>query len=426
MSNVNARTAVHHRKPVCRLCAAGVAGALIQLTLPVATAARIQGDECPMSADWELHDSTALVAAMTANGLLGAWDLDPQQPATGLLVRECEFETLFMATLWVGARISGEVHVSTGHDGWYSDREIRPLRDEQELQRHAYPADLAFGTRLADRFDGCEGAYESHRPMRISVDMATIGPADPDAEFLLLAYRITNRSEQVLQDTYVGLYWDGDVGPTPETLNEAAANASDDVAGSRTIDDGRGGETLLAFIADGVQTGSYGDDTLVPVGIGVTRLSFVQDPYAWSSHCNWWISDPVPDRDWGPGLPFPDGVDGTPLGDANKYRVLGNWAAEPPDPDLLDLSDPSDARFLLSHRIADLAPGESEIVIWAVVAADVWIEGEFVTANLQAAVLEARDYAERLSVGESDTPVRGGFSIHAPVPLSESIEDDPM
>ncbi len=376
----------------------GIVGAAISLAVAgEAPAADIQGADCPFSGEWELHESTGLFAAMTANGLLGAWDVDPQQPSTGLLVREGEFETLYLATLWVGARIDGEVHVSTGHDGWYLDREIRVLRDDQELIRRDPPDDLVFATRLSDRFDGCEGAYELHRPMLIDVDMATIGPEDPNAEFLLLAQRITNRSEKAMQDVYVGVYWDGDIGPRPETLGEAYDNSRDDVSGSRSIDDGRGGETLLGFIADGVQTGSEGDDTLVPVGVGLTRLILQDDPYEWSSHFNWWISDPLSAFDWGPGLPFPDDQDGTPLGDDNKYRVLSNWAGEEPDPDLLDVHDPSDARFLLSHRIPDLTPGESQGVVWAVVAGDVWIGNEFVTDELEAAVLEAREYAAGLS-----------------------------
>jgi len=381
--------------------------------------------DCPWSEDWDLHDSTALFAALTANGLLGSWNVEGDQPSPGLLVEDGDFETLFMGSLWVGARVDGEVHVSAVHDGWYWDREIRALEDDQALIRRDPGDERVYAARLSDRFDGCEGVYETHRPMLIDVDRAVVGPRDPSAEFLLLVDRITNRSAFELQDCHVGLYWDGDVGPTPRTMNDAWDNSRDDVTGSRTIDNGQGGETLLAFIADGIQTGSDGDDTLVPTGVGVTRLVFAADRYDWSSHCNWWISDAWEPLDWGPGLAFPDGGDGTPLGDANKYRLMSNWAGEDPDPDLLDVGDPDDARFMLSHRVADLAPGATEVVVWAVVAGLVWPGGELSTEELEARVLEARDYARGLPICGAPPAVRRAFSYHAPIPIQESAEDDP-
>lgn len=388
------------------------------IMVPLTAVSRLS-EECPASAENALFDAGGLWTTLSAEGLLGM-EATHEGLGPGLLIED--WEMLFMATPWVGAKLAdGTARVTSGRDGWWlGQEELRVLEDDAPVRERDTRWISAAGTSLSDRFEGCAWSREEHQPLGLDVETVVIGRRDLSSPYLLLIFRLQNTSEITLRDVYCGLYWDGDVGPVPENFTEAARNAADDITGFRRFADGRTGFLELAFLADGEHPNPrVGDGVLVPMGVGVAHLPVDDNPYiAWGANYNWWRSDANSLLDWGPGTPFPDGSDGTPDGDANKYRLLSDWADEGPDPDLLEIVDPCDVRFLLSFRVPDLPPTKQRLAVFAIAAAEVWQGQLFVTERLEETILQARDFLERLPiVGGMPAPAMIGHGSHITLPV---------
>ncbi|MFQ5906437.1 MAG: hypothetical protein ACE5JA_07680, partial [bacterium] len=91
---------------------------------------------------------------------------------------------------------------------------------------------------------------------------------------------------------------------------------------------------------------------------------------------NWYISDSDPDLDWGPHrTEDPSDVEGTPMGDKAKYRIMSNGYF---DPDQLcdtlqyppGVDSINDTRYLLSFGPNDLPAGDTLMMILAYVGGE--------------------------------------------------------
>lgn len=307
------------------------------------------------------------------------------------------FDYLFQGGIWIGAIVGDDTLTSVGTDGWaFSDASkeffaggdpgdsilVRsniigdPQYSEEAISEEDFVA-VYTDTLLTNDFNSV--SINHRQPLNIRVTESSHAWSYSYAEDLVIFdYQIENNGTKTLRDVYMGVYLDGDVGPTPRSQNDGFGNAQDDITGFRAFD-ATGKVINTAWLADydGPQyrNAASGDGMLVP---GVMALRVVRTPAKQlRTTYNWWFSDDNLDVDWGPGRRFPDGLRGTPDGDVNKYLVMSGWQneslpdslADPVtgvrrDPDQLEaIKDGSqigadDTRFLLSFGPFTVAPGE--------------------------------------------------------------------
>lgn len=298
------------------------------------------------------------------------------------------YDYLFQGAIWIGAIVGDDTLVSVGHDGWQLELEFFPGFDADDTI-HVYTnnpvsanydsvlglADQSYVAVYTDTLlssDDADVSPNHRKPLEIRVQQTSHALSFSYAEdFVIFDYEISNLGLKTLKDVYVGIYLDGDVGPTPQNNSDASANAQDDVTGFRAISGDGIREINAAWIADydGPQyrNSGSGDGVLVP---GVMGVRVVRSPAKeLRTTFNWWLSDTDNQRDWGPGQPFPTGGDGTPDGDVNKYLIMQGWqnATLPDstvDPDQLEATfqnnpvGAEDTRFLFSFGPFTISPGE--------------------------------------------------------------------
>ncbi|MCP4571322.1 MAG: hypothetical protein GY838_03150 [bacterium] len=291
-------------------------------------------------------------------------------------------EYLYGAGLWVGARVAGDLSVTTGQP-------VRELRPEPDILATIYearrgkvlrpvPSEAVTGRRLPDpRYnddrdssfdeDGLNGIdddgdgavdedfgqigdqmmvatmhddtrlaqeiYPEHRPLGITVTQRVAGWSDPDFDdFVALDYEIHNASHRTLNDLYLGFYVDCDIQRRDEFHTEP-----DDLAGYfngvARGPRGRFHRLQIAWMRDGAEEdplpGVFGvmmlDHTtdfaglLAPKGIGVTGY-----------------------RSFTLGASYNQG--GEPLSDADRYAMMSDTRI---DRDTYP-EEANDFRFLIS------------------------------------------------------------------------------
>ena len=319
------------------------------------------------------------------------------------------WDYLFMKALWVGAIAGGDTAVSCGHDGWMNEQEMFPgsadgdsilIRSNIPTSPYYHPdarsnLDLyaAFtDTLLSEDYYGVSPNHIAPLDIRIARRSFAWKEAG-NRDFVLLEYIIENVGSKDLRDVFLGLYLDGDCGPAPWDNTSWYARAQDDVTGLHEFHHPDYDTIRVAWMCDYEREngGWYpvDDDTVAPHALALVVVKTpIPDP---EINYNWWISDTKAEKDWGPGTPFPDGSDGTPSGDVDKYLLMSNWAGDPADPDQLDTQwqgepiGPKDSRFLLSLGSFTIDPGDSLTVALMMVAAD-FIDPDL---NIQYADLEA-------------------------------------
>lgn len=298
------------------------------------------------------------------------------------------YDYLFQGALWVGAIVGDDTLVSTGHDGWAIEHELFPgfAADDTIKTYTNNPAAANYDSvlGLADQSyvsictdtvltaDDNAVSPNHRKPLEISIKQTSHALSFTYAEdFVVFDYEIGNLGLKTLRDVYIGIYLDGDVGPTPQSSTDGSSMAQDDVTGFRQYSADGTKEINAAWLADydGPQyrNSGSGDGVLVP---GVMGVRVVRSPSKeLVTTFNWWLSDPDQQRDWGPGRPFPDGLVGTPDGDINKYLIMSGWQNKTlpdstidPDQIVAERNNSpigaDDTRFLFSFGPFTISPAE--------------------------------------------------------------------
>jgi len=296
-------------------------------------------------------------------------------------------EYLFAGGIWVGGIVGGDTLVSTAMDGWIGIREMYPDGNQPAVTKVPSPADFTMRAEFSDTSVWL-GGYDSedggrvHMPLDLHmVNRSHVWRTDPENQTVIYDLLLTNVGSQVIEDAYVGFYFDCDV------CYDCASGAgyTDDITGTLR-DHG------IAYIIDndGDLTPLNPGELPAPRAFGFKFLASTFDPV--DTNFNWWISHGTSSLDFGPRLKetpgdpwrdFGTGGLGTPARDDNKYYILSHteWdydqimtpSIEPDDPIWLgaepwlamDFANGYDTRFLVSIGPFDLVPGESQRLLYA-------------------------------------------------------------
>ncbi len=372
---------------------------------------------------YALHDIGNIELSITNIGIIGTQSV--YDCITGRWIEAgCVYpkgshvQYLYDGALWIGAVVGQDTLVSVGTGGWSAAWEFRPdmppfggiqhrsiigpdggdpeAVSEQDLICQ-YSDTLTEGVP-ADFFN-----FRPHIPLHVEMTQRSYAWSYAYAEdFVIFDFGIYNMSDNILNDVYIGLYIDGDVG-----IGDGIT--SDDLCGFLTHVASPFGcgfvDTInAAWIADNDGDPIDGEWVAPPrrTPIGglegsarhVTGVSILQAPAENLKHSfNWWISNQDPALDFGPRQKgnvrdFRTGGLGTPEGDINKYYVLSNnefdydqaftanispfderWLY-PNQEHAADWADGFDTRYLLSYGAFTVYPGQTLPLTFAYVAGE--------------------------------------------------------
>jgi hypothetical protein len=375
-----------------------------------------------------MHNVGKLALTVTNYGTFGTAEGSflqgaPSDCFTGAALVPCEFpkgsntQYCYAAAFWIGAVKGEDTLVSVGADGWAGIREMQPydlLTQPQDAMKTRSIIDpTSEGYELAvseqdiialytDTFTtGVPGLGQdvidgrNHRPLGIEISQRSYAWSYSYAEdFVLFDFTIRNNSNERLDNVYMGLYVDADVGEMGDNNK-----ATDDVCGflndipsppnySGSCTDFRD-TVYIAWIAD--NDGNFGAQTPVP---HVTGMRIIRTPAeSLSVSFNWWISNSSPSIDFGPRertklRDLGTGGKGTPEGDRSKYFFMRNaehdydqiYTASISVSDTLweyplqskarEYSVGYDTRYLLSFGPFTLKPGDDGPISFAYVAGE--------------------------------------------------------
>jgi hypothetical protein len=333
------------------------------------------------------------------------WDCETGQPAASAeFPAGTGIEHLHSAALWIGAVVGDDTLVSVGFDGWDYVYEMWPCADpECRLQRRSnresdtyfHPdarSDLEYVAVYTDTFPVYDPYdLQIHIPLNLEITQTSYSWSIPHAQdFVIFDYQIRNIGSASLQDAYVGIMMDGDVGDT-----ELREFFLDDLCGFKSSVRSKAGHGLVdtidfAWIADNDGDPDWsGFHATSARSIAGCRLLRLPDQMAGFSF-NWWTSSGNPIFDWGPmrepGRIFGTGGLGTPEGDRNKYYLMSNREIDydqafcridyyddgwlPPIAACEQIARGADVRCLVSSGPFDLAPGETKPFTIAYVAGE--------------------------------------------------------
>lgn len=333
------------------------------------------------------HDAGELLLHASNYGFIGDWGSAEGEPSAEWPAGS-GYEHLYAAGLWVGARVGGDTLVSAAVYGIEyrapPDDPVYTIYESAEGAPGAEPGfdDDSDGSIDEDRLDGIDndldGAIDEDyaalsdemfaRAYFDTTDIDDTPPGDPHTplglevyetsyawsaaaseDFVRVRYEITNIGDETLQEVYLGLKADPDVGhgadasnnflddrvaylvkdvpeaPTQERVTLKMAYCWDEPGGTDGDWDGRVGFLVLDHPTDpeGIEA---------PSSIGALTY-----------------------RSWYAGPEDPDN-------DTLRYRYMSDPLVSPPS------AEPHDWRFLLSvGPFADLAPGETTFLEIAVV-----------------------------------------------------------
>ncbi|MCD6098509.1 hypothetical protein J7K18_06410 [bacterium] len=356
------------------------------------------------------HDVGNMCLTISNYGFFGSGrpDIDtPINPETGEMYVSCEvpcgsnIEYLFQGALWIGAIVDGETLVSVGQDGWernwnqlYPSCIGQPFSEiEERSTETGDPCAVSqqdFIAYYTDTLMDPTWVPTGHRPIGIAVTQKSYAWSyDYAKNFVFFDYWFKNirKDGKTLEDVYIGLYIDADVGHI-----DTDEFAQDDITGfiryyvDYSVVPPETTEINVAWIADNDGDPEGGRFTYMsPTGVTGVRVLRSPNPELQYSY-NWWISNINEDYDWGPDhYPF-EPVDGTPSGSKNKYIYMSNgefdydqyligdymdstgWLAPPDNWD--NLRDGYDTRFLLSFGPLTIPPGDSVPVTIAYIAGE--------------------------------------------------------
>jgi len=317
-------------------------------------------------------------------------------PAPGVMFPAgSDLEYLFIGAIWIGAEIDTvdqygnpvlDTVVSVGLDGWWGNHfELFPedypngglwreeIMADEEIYAVYYDTNSSIGP---DPF-----TQRLHIPMYIKITQHSFAWSSPGYnDFVILEYIFENFGSRYLHNTYVGVYWDGDV----FHYSEGNPGYMDDICGY--VEQGGHGIGWLADNDGQPHNGQF--DSLSPAGvIGLTLVGSTTPDL--EASFNWWVNNINSVYDWGPRRlenyngPFPCGGNGTPCGDKVKYEMMSNdekdygtiwcdlacwenngWIPRPIHS--TNMADGYETKYLISFGPFDLAAGAVETLTVAV------------------------------------------------------------
>lgn len=355
-----------------------------------------------------VHKAGNIQFSVTNYGELGSrgGDIHPPPPDSFAHTPSLEFprnsdiEYLFMAPIWIGARIEDDDNpgqfdtlVSIGNDCWWSGvmELIPPGNGHESMWRQRLIGDEEYVAEYYDTAltgvmpDPIDGRPHSPLGLKINQHSYCWSTTGYD-EFIIIEYALENIYDHYLQDVWFGVLFDGDAFHWSENPFAPEEGAQDDLSGFIEYN-----SSGIAWIIDNngqPYNGGFTDSSVT--GVAGLMLAYSSSPGLLTSF-NWWIPDVRSQYDWGPQLqanyngPFPGGGNGTPGGDVAKYRVMSNserdydqaycaldWTDEGwIESNLLDSSNVAngfDTRFLISWGPFDISPGGIETLTIAVLA----------------------------------------------------------
>ncbi|TET44975.1 hypothetical protein E3J62_08940, partial [candidate division TA06 bacterium] len=341
---------------------------------------------------------------------------------------------LYQGALWIGGVVDDDTLVSVGADGWNRENEMFPGGTDNDtiMERSINPASayywdpadssdplfLKYGPAISEQdfisvytdTIGNPYAPPDHQPLGLKITQQTYcWSYDYAQDFILMKYWIENiRGDmKTIKDVYVGLYIDADVTPVTSDGSCHWDAAQDDLTGFRLWRDES--DTLwpdttwlyqwngleydstfvgntpkyqspseyitVAWLSD--EDGYHPENSCgnTNPATSVTGSRVVYPPPREISY-NWWLSDQDDALDWGPHhTEDPNDVDGTPMGDNAKYRIMSNGYFDPDQVcDSLEyptgVDSINDTRYLLSFGPNDLPAGDTLIMILAYVGGE--------------------------------------------------------
>jgi hypothetical protein len=292
-------------------------------------------------------------------------------------------EYLYVAGIWIGARIGGVPSVSTS----VFEMEFRPTQDPIDIiyrtsegapggNRYPFPGadddrdgridedrldardndgdglvdeDFAaiskqmFATWYTDDQPGITGIYPYHRPLHIKVEQESYQWDDPRFDdFVGVTLKITNVGNEVLEQVYLGCLADFDAGPRTRP-NYWLDDATSAFFGARSTELGPAFlNVMYGYDADG-------DGGLTPGYFGCMLLGHTLDPLGLAAPSEVTVNAY---RAFSGSQPYENG--GDPDNDFQRYEVMARHEIE------LTLPSPGDYRgFMGTGPFARLMPGES-------------------------------------------------------------------
>ncbi|MCB1151437.1 hypothetical protein KDK88_07790 [bacterium] len=366
---------------------------LLLAALPAAALDRDAADKTIIDDGSMVLDAGNLLLNVTNLGLLGAtpgvttapWHGAPSArwPGAGGV------DHLYAAGLWVGARVLGSVHVTTGQferemqatddpldviyagDPWFvggarypdepADADQDGLEDEDPLngldddgdgnvdEDYAMIADQYFRCVMRDDLAAVQEAYPDHVPLGLEIVQETFQWRDAAiAGAVGLRYTVRNVGEQVLEDVHLGLFADPDVG-----ASDVPGEAEDDLPFTWSGVVSAGGAPVQVDLVGMRDAGAPvvgGRIAAVPLGLSKMGVELDAAPVAMA-----FMSGRVP-FDFG----------GDPTNDAERYEMLSTPRVDAdPTP-----GHENDYRICASSQaVATLAPGESLVYDAALIVA---------------------------------------------------------
>lgn len=366
-----------------------------------------------------LHNVGEFVLSVNNNGTFGAayatgvgidYFTHEAIPAGGSeYPKNSGMQYLYGASFWIGAVQGRDTLVSTGSDGWllikeffpdvspFGDMIKRSIIDPNSSEYEDAISEQDYIATYSDTFislagTDAEDGNRSHVPLNIEVTQESYAWSYSYAEdIILFDYKIKNIGSQTLENTFMGIYVDADVG------DQGGLNIhNNDICGFKLgyeFDWGSSNQfnyfdtIYIAWIAD-VEGGSNPNSPLGGLQyphVTATRIIRTPEPELNVSF-NWWVSNTNAADDFGPRhkgtlyeplRDFGTGGTGTPARDANKYHILSNKEFDydqifsatiqptdsiwlyPPQAKAIDLSNGFDTRYILSFGPFDIAPGQT-------------------------------------------------------------------
>ncbi|UCC79819.1 MAG: T9SS type A sorting domain-containing protein [Candidatus Zixiibacteriota bacterium] len=346
-----------------------------------------------------VHRAPNINLSVTNFGFLGSQEGEFEDfegyfdPAPGAMFPAySDLDYLFQGAIWIGAEIDTvdqygnpiiDTLVSIGNDGWWGNI--------FELWPEEYPGGAIWRDQIiadeeifAEYYDTLTSSLvvpdpndmRPHIPLGLKITQHTKAWSTPDFnEFIILDYIIENIGTRYLHNTWIGIYYDGDVWHYSQG---GQVGAQDDICGY--VQHGNYGIGWIADNDGDPDQGLFNYRSPRNV-LGLALLGSTAPGL--ETNFNWWISNVNSAYDWGPQLqanyqgPFPGGGNGTPGGDKAKYFVMSNgehdygqmWCNltcwenngwRPRSPQAADLADGYDTRFLISFGPFDLQTGQVE------------------------------------------------------------------
>ena len=279
------------------------------------------------------------------------------------LDQSCEYpkgtsiENLLYASLWVSAVEGEDTLASTGLEGYGDGREFHPdvspdgdivhrsIIDEDAPEFIDAISEEDYISVYSDTLRGTSRDFlyaRQHIPLYIKVTQRSFAWSYPYSEDIILVdLEIENVGPRVLNDVYIGLFVDADIGFNggyrnddicgyfPTATIESPCGDFEDTLNIAWAADNDGDPIDGAFLVDF----SVGNPALIfqrksaPFAFG-TRILRRPDPEAGLSF-NWWIPNYDPRFDFGPRRrdnprDFRTGGIGEPKGDRNKHYIMSN------------------------------------------------------------------------------------------------------